>query len=382
MPPADADARSGTSTPQGRHRNHGRKRGESRKPQQPESPETPVVSEPDTPDADTEEDSEELFQLLGVNDDDNGDVAAAPVAVEKGLLRLSKENMEAALGNNSAKKKRVRTKNKPRAERINVPADQKEDNVFEGNGTPNRDASPTPNGVARRKRGKGGNKQDASPVRQPSPDALNLAAMSRSLPASFFAEEKNTKANGKADPSKVWDMPSDSPPAGTQTLTWQQQLQASEDTPSKPRSNRSTSDNNRRRLKAASSAPIPASPRAHDRRQSLDNVPVSNLTKMMAVVGPSSAGARPPVSAFDASIPFHTGYNVHRAPQTPVRVGAAARVSPVAAGPPGAISLPIVGDFPRINKSGAPLGGPKYAGPTFHNSPASESLPKPDLDDF
>lgn len=65
-------------------------------------------------------------------------------------------------------------------------------------------------------------------------------------------------------------------------------------------------------------------------------------------------------------------YANHRAPQTPPR-------APLPH--PDAISLPIVGEFPRINK--LPMtAGPKYAGPTFHNSPASGSLPQPDLDDF
>lgn len=67
-----------------------------------------------------------------------------------------------------------------------------------------------------------------------------------------------------------------------------------------------------------------------------------------------------------------TFYANPRAPQTPPR-------APIPH--PAAITLPIVGDFPRINK--APLtAGPKYAGPTFHNSPAGASLPEPDLDDF
>lgn len=343
MSPADPNIKSGNTTPLTRQRNRGRKRAESRKPQQ--SPQTPVGSEPETSDTDLdpEGDSQELFELLGLS----GDADAVPV--EKGLLRLSKENMDAALG--TTKKKRVRTKNKPRTDKC-TPVDQRKD----------RDASPTPNALSRRK--KAAAKQPiTTSSREPSPDALDMSAMSRSLPAGFFTEENN----GSAD---VWDMPES---AGHDGLTWQQQLQ-SEDTPSK-RSNRSTPSEPRRRK---------ATPKTHnhDRHQSLEDVPVSNLTKMIAAAGPSSAGTRPPVSAFDASIPFHTGYNVHRAPQTPVRTSAniGTRISPAAI--PQAISLPIVGDFPRINKSGAPIGGPKYAGPTFHNSPASDSLPKPDLDDF
>jgi hypothetical protein len=388
MPPLDTtDGRSGASTPRTRNRNNARKRGESRKQQPPQSPGTPTASDPDTPDVDSDDESEELFQLLGVgvNDDGNGAVVTAPV-VEKGLLRLSKENMDAALGNNSSKKKRVRTKNKPRNDRAaNLSADH-EDNA-DSTARQNNGASPTPNGNSRRRPAKDNvNKnQDTSSSRDPSPTGLrDLTAMSRSLPASFFAEDK--KENGKGD-SKVWDMPIDTSPGSAQGLTWQQQLQAEEtSTPSK-RSTRSSagSSGGRRTAKAATPAvPSPSATRHHDRRQSLDQVPVSNLTKMMASVGPASAGGRggAPVSAFDASIPYHTGFNVHRAPQTPVRNVTAARVSPVAATLSSTINLPIVGDFPRINKSGGPLGGPKYAGPTFHNSPASGSLPKPDLDDF
>lgn len=47
-------------------------------------------------------------------------------------------------------------------------------------------------------------------------------------------------------------------------------------------------------------------------------------------------------------------------------------------------ALPVIpGEFPRINGAGGvPVGGPKYAGPTFHNSPHAATLSKPDLEDF
>lgn len=363
--PADSEPRSNTSTPLGRKRNHGRKRGDSRKPQTPRD-ETPVGSEVDTPAGDTEEDSEELFQLLGV------DGSAEPVSqhYEKGLLRLSKEGMDAATNKN--KKVRARSKNKSRTD---TPVDHNESSDPEQ--TRKAGAGPnTPNTKPRRTRG--GKKADVGPL-DSSPDAMDVSALSRSLPASFFAENKPKKD----DQSSVWEMPTDSP-VGAQALNWQQQLQ-NEDTPSKRsnRSNNNQSEGRRRGGKQGAAAAPPPRP-THDRRQSLDHVPVSNLTKMMAAaVTPASApAAHAPVSAFDQYIPFHTGFNVHRAPQTPVRT-AASRGSPAPAGLPGVISLPIVGDFPRLNKAGGmPLGGPKYAGPTFHNSPASGSLPKPDLDDF
>jgi hypothetical protein len=256
--------------------------------------------------------------------------------------------MDSALGNSASKKKHPRTKNKP--------SDRQD----------GRNSSPTP--VGRKQRVKGANNKAA--IAEPSPDALDMSSMSRSLPASFFAE--NQHANGKVDPAK-WDMPA---PTGGQELNWQQQLRAA-DTPKRSPRSQPVDGNSRRRNKQADAAP-----RQHDRHQSLEDVPVSNLTKMMASVGPHSASANGvPHSAFDSSIPFHTGFNVHRAPQTPVRT-AGLRSTSSSRSPAGAISLPIVGEFPRINKSGAPLGGQKYAGPTFHNSPASGSLPQPDLDDF
>lgn len=87
--------------------------------------------------------------------------------------------------------------------------------------------------------------------------------------------------------------------------------------------------------------------------------------------------------------------NVNRAPQTPAKLATSKA--------PGAVLPILAGDFPRIGKiSNGPSGMPtgrgsapnvvstgagtpsafKYAGPTFHNSPHANSLPKPDLDDF
>ena len=108
-----------------------------------------------------------------------------------------------------------------------------------------------------------------------------------------------------------------------------------------------------------SSSPL-VSRSAHTRRRSLD--------------------AAIPVSAFDDTIPFHTGFNVNRAPQTPAKLPTIMHAN---------TNLPIVqGVFPRVAGQKAPLkapaanGGIKYAGPTFHNSPNAASLPKPDLEDF
>ena len=97
---------------------------------------------------------------------------------------------------------------------------------------------------------------------------------------------------------------------------------------------------------------------------------------------PSLLGPRPaqtrrrsldalPVSRFESTLPYHTGLNTARPPQTPAKLSTSR---------PPANNLPIVGtgDFPRINNSLLP----KYAGPTFHNSPHAASLPKPDMEDF
>lgn len=123
---------------------------------------------------------------------------------------------------------------------------------------------------------------------------------------------------------KQWDMPA---PVGGQQLTWQQ-LDSPSATPSKPAKKT-------RNAKPRASCDLDTT-----------NFYANNRAQ-------------------HAPVPVH-------APQTPPRV-------PVPH--TDAITLPIVGEFPRINKM--PMtAGPKYAGPTFHNSPASGSLPQPDLDDF
>jgi len=144
----------------------------------------------------------------------------------------------------------------------------------------------------------------------------------------------------------------------------------------KSRSRPNTSVNSPHPPSAMPSSPLVARP-THARRLSLDN----NV----------------PVSAFDHTQPFHTGFNVHRAPQTPAKLPG--NMAP-------AHHLPILHqEFPRIGKGtghspyvSTPPAAPgvipmgpittpahakiKYAGPTFHNSPHGASLPKPDLDDF
>lgn len=197
------------------------------------------------------------------------------------------------------------------------------------------------------------------------------------------------------------------------TLQWQQKLQSSTSTssPTPDTSKRgakfTTSDSSNRKKSANQRAPPSAMPHIashpsplnpnpnannkrpqHSRRLSLDDR-ITHDNKQ----GQNLFSFSP--SAFDISQPYHTGFNVHRAPQTPSR--------PLAFGVP-AVSdnLPLIqGDFPRLAGQGqgprvasapAPAGiglggnpgpmGIKYAGPTFHNSPHAASLPKPDLEDF
>ncbi|WVW86676.1 hypothetical protein I302_108730 [Kwoniella bestiolae CBS 10118] len=247
--------------------------------------------------------------------------------------------------------------------------------------------------------------------------AFDTSSLSKSLPARGLAQpqpqlsQSNNKKNGKkgngsGDESAVWEMPS---VAGGQELTWQQKLQSStsasshsnessprkssKSTPSdKKKSNRCAPFQQQSALPAVSS---PLNPRpAHNRRASVDGVPTASTPS-----GTTGTSGRT-ISAFDSHIPFHTGYNVHRAPQTPAKGVASAH---------GNLSdniLPIVGsgEFPRLREnsqqdllqrkgsltnqhSGSGSGSTaafsaKYAGPTFHNSPNAASLSKPDLEDF
>lgn len=140
-------------------------------------------------------------------------------------------------------------------------------------------------------------------------------------------------------------------------------------------------------LSHPAAVPSPLNPRpAHSRRLSLDGIPTS------------SAPVTRSISAFDSFIPFHTGFNVHRAPQTPAKSVASANGNLLGKQQNG--TLPIVGsgEFPRLhgagqdgmerkgslgNGNGTATGlGMKYAGPTFHNSPHAATLSKPDLEDF
>ncbi|WVQ96188.1 hypothetical protein IAU59_003291 [Kwoniella sp. CBS 9459] len=243
-------------------------------------------------------------------------------------------------------------------------------------------------------------------------NTFETASLSQSLPSRGLPvrapskggkSSKAKKSGGSGDESAVWEMPE---VAGGQELTWQQKLQASASTTptdSPRRSNKTAVAEKRTKKQSSATAikpyPVPSShaspavsspfnPRpVHARRASADTIPTS------APVNRSI-----PISAFDSHIPFHTGYNVHRAPQTPAKGVAVAH---------GNFSngiLPIVGsgEFPRLpgGLNGAGSGpaaaaggerrgsanvpglGPKYAGPTFHNSPAAASLSKPDLEDF
>ncbi|OCF37072.1 hypothetical protein I316_00977 [Kwoniella heveanensis BCC8398] len=238
-------------------------------------------------------------------------------------------------------------------------------------------------------------------------DAFETASLSQSLPSGGLAgplNNKNRRSKGKknggsGDESAVWEMPE---VAGGQELTWQQKLQASANPNDSPRrNNRATNTEKKSKKQSTATAiqphpapsthalpavPSPFNPRpVHARRASADTIPTS-----------APVNRSVPISAFDYHIPFHTGFNVHRAPQTPAK-GVAAANGNMSNG-----ILPIVGSgqFPRLqgglgaSEVGGPSGGdrrgsgnvpglgPKYAGPTFHNSPAAASLSKPDLEDF
>jgi hypothetical protein len=124
---------------------------------------------------------------------------------------------------------------------------------------------------------------------------------------------------------------------------------------------------------------------AHSRRASTDGLPIQRP--------PRSA---PPLqsSAFDHEIPYHTGFNTNRAPQTPSKADLRDLRETLASSP-----LPIrEGDFPRVNKNkvfdnvlgadnhqrvqSAPGSTFKYAGSTSHYSPHATALSKPELDEF
>ncbi len=125
--------------------------------------------------------------------------------------------------------------------------------------------------------------------------------------------------------------------------------------------------------------------RSSTRRMSLDpnhhSRPSKVIMNLDTAGGTGIVGNQRPFSNFDSSIPYHVGMNVNRPPQTPSKSFNNNNKS---------ADLPILpGEFPRIGRVGngpgnahSPSMGPKYAGPTFHNSPHAGSLPKPDLDDF
>lgn len=291
------------------------------------------------------------------------------------MLSISKHEIDAAT-KKPARTKRTPAKkasevadlndaNTPASSDQDAPRQSRRNKKANGNGGINKEQSSGPNSRRKAKAVRAG-----APLEE-ADTTFDVSNLSQSLPPSFFAE--STKANKDSS----WDMPSEA--TGSQPLNvrsddrpnshqWQQQLVAGDKDNGTRRSQRlanGAAAKNKKQTKAG----------GHDRRASHDITPTSNLTAMMKT---ASHAPNVPVSAFDSSIPFHTGFNVHRAPQTPIRHG-----NPSPPDTSGAISLPIVGEFPRLNKQGGfPLGVNKYAGPTFHNSPASGSLPAPDLDDF
>ncbi|WVQ75166.1 hypothetical protein IAR50_004776 [Cryptococcus sp. DSM 104548] len=242
--------------------------------------------------------------------------------------------------------------------------------------------------------------------RTESDGVFETASLSQSLPADvdgvgLMTSGVKTKKGKKEDESAVWDMPEGS---GGQTLTWQQKLAQTETPPRnsrkgfaterKPKSKLSTLYNPSSASNSSSSRPN------HGRRLSYDSLaqPYHLSQPSTVALPPVSQRENPslsglPISAFDGHIPFHTGYNVHRAPQTPAKTVANAHGNLLQ----GDGSLPLIpGEFPRLQSEGSGSGSGsgtlgsaggkgmamKYAGPTFHNSPHAATLSKPDLEDF
>ncbi|WWC73473.1 uncharacterized protein I206_107443 [Kwoniella pini CBS 10737] len=383
-------------------------------------PELPLDQEPSS------EDEEMLFDLLGV-------MSPPKPSPKRGVLNLSKDDMDVALGKKNQPRNAGKVSGafgqgeiKARDERSPAPQGRvgrnqpKQDSVENGaegetmaaikskrgkkTSKPPRTTDDISGHVENNLKPKSGisatrpkniSKQPSASQASNHGETQSLpfdtSSLSKSLPSrglahtqSVTSTKKGKKAVGSEDESAVWEMPL---VAGGQELTWQQKLQSPVPSPSEsPRkSSRSTpSDKKKTNLcipyQAVPPVPSPLNPRpTHNRRASADGPPLSGT------------GART-VSAFDSHIPFHTGFNVHRAPQTPAKSVASAH---------GNLSngiLPIVGtgEFPRIpndfagrkgslssssGPSSNPLGA-KYAGPTFHNSPNASSLSKPDLEDF
>lgn len=207
---------------------------------------------------------------------------------------------------------------------------------------------------------------------------FEMSSLSQNLPSdmedSGNGQQKKGKSKKKEDAGAVWDMPD---AIGGGELTWQQKLTQTE-TPT--RTTRKSFQSERKGKSKLSTLYDPNRAAdnngflSHAKHLSYDSIP----TQLAQPI--STAQQRLPISAFDGHIPFHTGFNVHRPPQTPAKSVASVHGNLLM----GEGALPVIpGDFPRINGAGGvPVGGPKYAGPTFHNSPHAATLSKPDLEDF
>ncbi|WVQ79422.1 hypothetical protein IAT38_001520 [Cryptococcus sp. DSM 104549] len=283
------------------------------------------------------------------------------------------------------------------------------------------------------KTGKGKKGKATPPVQrvQDGDEVFETKGLSQSLPVESEGLGQVKKGKGKGGrngekvqerergESDVWDMPD---VAGGQELTWQQKLQASSETPtrrakSSTKANKTQAGTSSQGTTPAVSSPLANRP-AHARQVSLDSIPLPALQPFQQQPQPPPHQRLSSISAFDGFIPFHTGFNVHRAPQTPAKsvAGLHGNLLPASgpAAPPGKVpgsggggDLPLIpGEFPRIKgatavapyigfegktrsngSSGAGMGGgagsgPKYAGPTFHNSPHAATLAKPDMEDF
>ncbi|OWZ77824.1 hypothetical protein C365_03581 [Cryptococcus neoformans Bt85] len=207
---------------------------------------------------------------------------------------------------------------------------------------------------------------------------FEMSSLSQNLPSDLEdagnGQQKKGKSKKKEDASAVWDMPD---AVGGDELTWQQKLSQTETPTRAIRKSFQSERKGKSKLstlydpnRAAGNNGFPT----HSKHPSYDSIP-NQLAQPI-----STAQQRLPISAFDGHIPFHTGFNVHRPPQTPAKSVASVHGNLLM----GEGALPVIpGEFPRINGAGGvPVGGPKYAGPTFHNSPHAATLSKPDLEDF
>ncbi|WVO13719.1 hypothetical protein L204_101341 [Cryptococcus depauperatus] len=227
---------------------------------------------------------------------------------------------------------------------------------------------------------------------------FETTSLSQSLPMDVdgvMASRKAAKGKKAEKDETVWAMPDVS---GGEELTWQQKL-AQHETPTRPARKPQSERKPKSKLSTlwtphpglsfadhTGSAALRSFAQTAPRPGHVRGVSHDSPSKPVSLATFHTGKPALPISAFDGQLPFHTGYNAHRIPQTPAKSVASMHGNLLQ----GDHALPIIpGEFPRIrDAAGAgPAGGNaagefKYAGPTFHNSPHAGTLSKPDLDDF